>query len=415
MNSHPQLSDRELTRVSRVLRSEFVSGIVVIAAATLGFIAANSPVSGGYRALRDFTVGPEFLHLNLSLGTWAADGLLAVFFFVVGLELKREFVDGALSKPATAIVPVAAAVGGVAVPALIYFAWNAGTSAAGGWAIPTATDIAFAVTVLGLVAPRIPPALRLFLLTLAVVDDLIAIVIIAIFYTSGLQTMPIALAVGALAVYWLLSNRFADGFARYRFAAWVVLLPIGVLTWALVHASGLHATIAGVLLAFAIPVRARSRAADTRIDLAGEFAHRFSPLSGLIAVPIFAFFASGVSVSGESRFPFDPIALGIIAGLVVGKPVGIVLTTWLVTRFTRATFGTPVRRSELLGVAALGGIGFTVSLLITELSFTDQADADTARLAVMAGSVLAAVVAAAFLVWKPKRSADPHPTTSSSV
>lgn len=406
-----QFTRREGARVSRVLRNEFASGIAVMVTALLGFLAANSPWAQAYSALRDFRIGPEALHLNLTLGTWAADGLLAVFFFMVGLELKREFVHGALSRFSTAIVPVAAAIGGVALPALIYLAFTFGTEAAHGWAIPAATDIAFAVAILGLIAPRIPTALRIFLLTLAVVDDLIAISIIAIFYTSEVRFLYLGLALIPLALYAFLARRFANWFAAHRLGAWIILLPLGVVVWALVHESGVHATIAGVLLAFTVPVGKRtSTAAEGEAhadagdapDLAHLFGYRFGPLSSGFAVPVFAFFAAGVALGGDNRFPFDPIALGIIAGLVIGKTVGITLTTWTLLRFTRAELGGDASWREVIGVAALGGIGFTVALLIADLSFVDPADADTASLAVMVASVLAACVAAAFLIRRPR-------------
>ena len=392
---------REAARVSRLLRADLVGGVIVMIAALLGFIAANSPLADAYFGLRETKLGPESLGLDLSIGHWASDGLLAIFFFMVGLELKREFVSGALRRFSTAIVPVAAAVGGVAVPALIYVAVTAGTPAAHGWAIPTATDIAFAVAVLGLIAPRIPPALRMFLLTLAVVDDLIAISIIAAFYTSGIDLLPLAFALIPLALYTFLVRRFPSRLANSPWAPWLILLPIGAVVWACFHASGIHATIAGVVLAFLVPVTGRGGT-----KLAEVFEHRFRPLSTGIAVPIFAFFAAGVAVGGESRFPFDPIAIGIMLGLVVGKPVGITLTTWLLTRFTRAELDSAVSWRELIGVGALAGVGFTVSLLVTELSFDTAADADTARLAVMVGSVLAVVVASTLLL-RPARARKP--------
>ena len=388
---------REAARVSRLLRADLVGGIIVMIAALIGFVAANSPLADSYFALRDTKLGPESLGLQLSVGHWASDGLLAIFFFMVGLELKREFVSGALRRFSTAIVPVAAAVGGVVIPALIYFVINAGTPAAHGWAIPTATDIAFAVAVLALIAPRIPPALRMFLLTLAVVDDLIAITIIAAFYTSGIQLVPLALSLIPIAVYAFLVRRFPSQLASSSWAPWLILLPVGVAAWALFHASGIHATIAGVLLAFLVPVSGRGGT-----QLAEVFEHRFRPLSTLIAVPVFAFFAAGVAVGGESRFPFDPIAIGIMLGLVLGKPIGITITTWLITRFTRAELDPAVTWRELIGVGALAGVGFTVSLLVTDLSFKTAADADTARLAVMVGSLAAVLVAAAFLVRRAR-------------
>ena len=394
----------EAARVSRLLRSEVAGGVLLIIAAAAGFAAANSPLSEWYLHLRDLHVGPASLGLELSVGHWASDGLLAIFFFMVGLELKREFVTGALRRVSTAVVPVAAAFGGVAIPALIYAAINAGGDAAQGWAIPTATDIAFAVAILGLIAPRIPPALRMFLLTLAVVDDLIAITIIAVFFTDQIQLAPLALAVIPLVLYAVLARTCSAWFARSWWAPWVILLPIGVVVWALFLVSGIHATIAGVVLAFLIPV-----GGPGGTQLAEVFEHRFRPLSSAIAIPIFAFFAAGVVVGGTSRFPWDPVAIGVLAGLVIGKPVGIALTTWAVTRFSRAELDPSLRWRELIGVSALAGIGFTVSLLIADLSLPDPADADTARLAVMVASLLAIAVASAFLVRRPGHGRRPAP------
>ncbi|MEB4615852.1 Na+/H+ antiporter NhaA, partial [Leucobacter sp. M11] len=224
------------------------------------------------------------------------DGLLAIFFFMVGLELKREFVEGDLRNPKTAIVPVAAALGGVAIPAVLYAAINWGQASVHGWAIPTATDIAFAVAVLAIIAPRLPPALRMFLLTLAVVDDLVAIGIIAIFYTSDLNFLLLIAAVVPIALYAVLANRFQSWFATSSWGAWLILLPIGVVAWALVHGSGIHATVAGVLLAFTVPVKRRDSSPGR--GLAEVMEHRFRPLSTGFAVPIFAFFASGVALTG---------------------------------------------------------------------------------------------------------------------
>lgn len=409
---------READRVTQVLRNEFASGILVLIAAVLGFAAANSPFAESYFALRDFKIGPEVLHLNLSIGQWASDGLLAIFFFMVGLELKREFANGALSSFSSAIIPVAAAFGGVAVPAIVYLSFTWGTPEAHGWAIPSATDIAFAVTVLALIAPGIPTSLRVFLLTLAVVDDLVAITIIAIFYSDGVKWGWIAALLIPLALYAGLAHLGAAWFRRNPLAAWLILLPLGIVVWAMMHASGIHATIAGVLLAFVVPVKSSIRLtqqqekrltepvllrAKAPFDLAEIFGHRFGPLSSGIAVPVFAFFAAGVALGGESRFPFDPIAFGIIAGLVLGKPVGIVLTTLLISKITGSKFVSRVKMRDLIGVACLSGIGFTVALLVTDLSFNNPADADTGRLAVMAGSLLAVVLAAAFLVRFPKR------------
>lgn len=390
------VNKREAARVSRLLRAELVGGVIIMVAALLGFIAANSPLADSYFGLRDLKIGPESLHLNLSIGQWASDGLLAIFFFMVGLELKREFIAGSLRRFSTAVVPVAAAFGGVAVPALLYMAFNAGGPGSHGWAIPTATDIAFAVAVLGLIAPRIPPALRMFLLTLAVVDDLIAITIIAVFYTSEIKVLPLLIAIVPLAIYAFIAQRAPRQLAKSPWAPWLIMLPLGIVVWALFHASGIHATIAGVVLAFLVPVTGRGD-----VHLTEVFGRRFGPLSSGLAVPLFAFFAAGVAVGGDSNFPFDPIAIGIMVGLVLGKPIGITLTTWALTKFTRASLDGAVKWREIIGVGALAGVGFTVALLVTELSFDNEADADTARLAVMVASLVAVGVAALFLARRP--------------
>lgn len=381
------------------MRGDVAAGVLLVIAATFGFIAANTPLQDAYTTLRDTTFGPASLGLHLSLGQWASDGLLAIFFFLVGLELKQEFVAGDLRKPSAALVPVAAAFGGVAVPALLYFLLTKGTPFTSGWAIPTATDIAFAIAVLGLVAPRIPTSLRIFLLTLAVVDDLVAIGIIAVFFTTSLNWLMLGLALIPLVIYAVVARSFSRGFIKYNIAAWLVLLPIGVITWALVHLSGIHATVAGVVLAFMIPVTGKHGEKMT-----STFEHRYTPLSVGVAVPVFAFFAAGVSISGDHRFPFDPIAIGIVVGLVLGKPLGIVLTTFIVTKLTPAKLaGNPSFR-DLLGIGALAGVGFTVALLVAELSFADPIDQNTARLGVIVASLMAIVLASALLIRKRPRT-----------
>ena len=365
---------------------------LLLAAAIAALVWANSPWSAGYFSLRDVQIGPEALHLRLTLGAWAADGLLAIFFFVAGLELKREFVAGDLRDPARAAVPVAAAVGGVLVPALLYGVLNLGrTGDPSGWAIPTATDIAFALAVLAIIGSHLPSALRTFLLTLAVVDDLIAITIIAIFYTRDLQVGPLLLALVPLALFTLAVQR--------RIRSWWLLLPLAATTWALVHASGVHATVAGVLLGFAVPVV--RRAAGEGPGLAEHFEHRWRPLSASVAVPVFAFFAAGVAVGGATGLSSalrDPVAVGILVGLVVGKPLGVLAATWLVARFTRAELDADLSWWDVLGLAMLAGVGFTVSLLIGELAFgAGSARDDHAKVAVLAGSIIAAALAGILL------------------
>ncbi len=400
----------EASRIGTLLRKEAVGGALLVAAAVIAVVWANSPAAATYFALRDFTVGYEPWHLDLSLGAWAADGLLAIFFFLVGLELKREVVAGDLRRFSTAIVPVAAAVGGVAVPALIYSVIVLPhPDLASGWAIPTATDIAFAVAVLALVGSHLPSPLRIFLLTLAVVDDLLAILIIAVFYTTDIDVPALLISAGIIAIYGVIAQRYQQMFRVRPAAAWFILLPIGFAAWAFMHASGVHATIAGVALAFTIPVRERARRADSveRSGLAEQFEHRFRPLSAGFAVPVFAFFAAGVSLGGAegiARAVTDPVTLGVVAGLILGKPLGIVLTTRLLTAFTKARLDPALRWIDLVGVGILAGIGFTVSLLIAELSFgPDSLHNDDAKIAIMIASVIASLLASVILLTRNRQ------------
>ncbi|MCR6490992.1 Na+/H+ antiporter NhaA [Cellulomonas sp. P24] len=387
----------EVVRIADILRQETIGGALLMAGAVVALVWSNSPWADGYATVRDATFGPAALHLELSASAWAADGLLAIFFFVAGLELKREFVAGDLRDPRRAAVPVAAAIGGVIVPAVLYSVVNA-TAATGevqGWAIPTATDIAFALAVLAVIGRHLPPALRTFLLTLAVVDDLIAITIIAIFYTAEFTVTPLLIAVVPFALFTFLVQR--------RVRSWWLLLPLAAAVWALVHASGVHATVAGVLLGFAVPV-VRSDAAggpDAGPGLAEHFEHRFRPLSAGVAVPIFALLSAGVSVGGWGGLTTaltDPVALGIVVGLVVGKPIGIFGATWLMARFTRAQLAEGLAWVDVLGLAILAGIGFTVSLLVGELAFgTGSTRDDHVKVAVVLGSLAAALLATGIL------------------
>ncbi|MFI6310010.1 Na+/H+ antiporter NhaA [Nocardia fusca] len=384
----------EARRIASILRTETAGGILLIIAAAIGLIWANTPWSHAYEALRDFQVGPAGLHLNLSLETWAADGLLAVFFFVVGLELKREFVAGDLRDPRRAALPVVAALGGMIGPALIFVAFNLGNGdAVRGWAIPTATDIAFALAVLAVVSSHLPTALRTFLLTLAVVDDLLAVTVIAIFYTDELHLPYLGLAVIPLAAFAFTVQR------RIR-SPWV-LIPLALLTWWLVHQSGVHATVAGVLLGFTVPVLATRAGPDNPSaqdpGLAEVFEHRIRPITAGVAVPIFAFFAAGVTIGGIDGITdslTDRVTLGIAVGLVAGKALGILTTTFLTAKLTHAELDTDLSWVDVAGVALLGGIGFTVSLLIGELAFTGQPlREDHVRIGILIGTLTAALLA----------------------
>jgi NhaA family Na+:H+ antiporter len=396
----------EASRLAVVLRKETVGGVLLMIGALVALVWANTPWAGAYETLRDTVVGPADLvglHLDLSLGTWAADGLLAVFFFVAGLELKREFVAGDLRDPRKAALPVAAAVGGMVVPALLYVVVNlgAGGGALTGWAIPTATDIAFALAVLAVISTHLPTGLRTFLLTLAIVDDLLAITIIAVFYTSTLQVVPLLLALVPIALFGLLVQK--------RIRSWWLLLPLAAVAWVLMHESGVHATVAGVLLAFTVPV-VRSDATggpDAGPGLAEHLEHRVRPFSQGFAVPVFAFFSAGVTVGGLSGLGAalsDSVAIGIVVGLVVGKTVGIAGATWLVSRFTRAQLDPALGWLDVIGLAVLGGMGFTVSLLIGELAFGVGSLRDEhVKVGVLTGTLLAAVLAAVLLRLRDRR------------
>ncbi|MDH6236039.1 Na+/H+ antiporter NhaA [Cryobacterium sp. CG_9.6] len=396
----------EFVRITTILRKETVGGAILLVATVAALVMANVPFfADAYYAARDFEIGIEALHLKLSLGTWAADGLLAIFFFLAGLELKREFVAGDLRSVNRAIVPVAAAVGGVIVPAVIYtlINLNSGSDALRGWAIPTATDIAFAVAVLAVIGSKLPAALRIFLLTLAVVDDLLAIAIIAFFYTSDISFILLLVAFIPLALYWILTHKFSYFFGTRAWSAWLILLPLGFIVWALVHGSGVHATVAGVLLGFAVPVLRSKRGGgpDAGPGLAETLEHRIRPLSSGFAIPVFAFFSAGVTIGGFDgmvRAITDPVAYGIVIALVLGKPIGVLLATWIVTKTTKAALDPDLAWIDVAGVAVLAGVGFTVSLLIAELGFGQGSPHDDhAKVAILVGSLLAALLATAIL------------------
>jgi NhaA family Na+:H+ antiporter len=405
-------SYREAARITALLRRETVGGVLLIIGAAIALVWANSPWSAAYESLRDTRVGPGSLHLDLTLGTWAADGLLAVFFFVVGLELKREFVAGDLREPRRAVLPVAAAVGGMIVPAVLFVLVNLGTGdgALRGWAIPTATDIAFALAILAVISTHLPTALRTFLLTLAVVDDLLAITVIAVFYTSALAIVPLMLALVPLTVFGVLVQQRvrSRGWWGGRTAGWL-LIPLAVVTWVLMHESGVHATVAGVLLAFTVPV-VRSEAAggpDAGPGLAEHLEHRIRPISAGFAVPIFAFFAAGVTIGGLSGLAdslSDPVAIGIVVGLVAGKTIGITGATWLVARFTRAQLDESLGWPDVIGLAVLAGIGFTVSLLIGALAYGEGSARDEhVKVGVLVGTLTAALLASVLLRLRDRR------------
>ncbi|OLT49554.1 Na+/H+ antiporter NhaA [Gordonia sp. CNJ-863] len=377
------------------------SGVLLLITAAIAVVWANSPWRESYASLLHTEVGPDFLHLNLSLAHWASDGLLAIFFFVVGVELKHEFVAGGLRDLKLAGVPIAAAVGGMVTPALFYVVVVALGDPEGlrGWAIPTATDIAFALAVLAIFGRGLPLPLRTFLLTLAVVDDLLGIVVIATFYTDEIDFVMLGGALVVVAVFGVL--------VRGSWRLWPLFIPVGVVAWALMHASGVHATVAGVLLGFVVPAVAIHGEKIPRTERLDEAVR---PYSAAIALPVFAFAAAGVTViGGEGEGSIvQPVSIGIVFGLVVGKLVGVLGSTWLMTKFTPLRLPDAIGLRDLLPIGMLTGVGFTVALLIAELSFEGGADdhAAAAKAAILVGSVVSAALAAALLRWDARQARD---------
>lgn len=369
--------------LDRFFKHEAAGGVLLILSAALALIVANSGWSAGYEALLEtklsILIGGQGLSKALIL--WINDGLMAIFFFLIGLELKAEMKEGKLKNPADVMLPGLAAVGGMIAPALVFLAFNLSDPVTrGGWAIPAATDIAFAVGVLALLGKRVPPALKIFLLTLAILDDLGAIIIIALFYTSELHLNYLVMALVPLAGLMWLNWRGA-----HRIAPFVLL---GAVLWVLVLKSGVHATIAGVVTAFFLPLRDRFGKSPLH-----SVEHGLQPYVMFLIVPIFAFANAGVVLSGLSFADlFAPLPLGIAAGLFVGKQIGVFGATWLTVRSGLARLPDGVTWRHIYGLACLAGIGFTMSLFIGGLSFADPALMNAVRLGVLSGSALSAVV-----------------------
>ncbi|MEU2439226.1 Na+/H+ antiporter NhaA [Streptomyces rubradiris] len=392
-----RLSLPERTFIADALRTETVGGVLLLLAAVAALLWANVPgLRHSYETVSHFHLGPGALGLNLSVAHWAADGLLALFFFVAGIELKRELTAGDLRDPKAAVLPVVAALCGMAAPALVYTLTNlAGNGSFQGWAVPTATDIAFALAVLAVIGTSLPSALRAFLLTLAVVDDLFAILIIAIFFTDQLNLAALGGAAAGLAVFWLLLRKGVRG--------WYVYVPLAVVIWALMYNSGVHATIAGV--AMGLMLRCTTREGEQHSP--GEHVeHLVRPLSAGLAVPLFALFSAGVSISGGALGDVfaKPETLGVVLGLVVGKSIGIFGGTWLTVRFTRARLSEELAWADVFAMSSLAGIGFTVSLLIGELAFGgDTVLTGEVKAAVLIGSLIAALCATMLLKLRNDR------------
>ncbi len=369
--------------LDRFFRHDAAGGIVLMAAALLALLIANSSLSDVYQSIlsKKFSILLDGEGLSKELILWINDGLMAIFFFLIGLELKREMMEGKLKNPRDVMLPGMAAVGGMAVPALIFLLFNwSDPITKGGWAIPAATDIAFAVGVLALLGKRVPPALKIFLLTLAILDDLGAILIIALFYTSELHVDYLFLALAPLAgLLWLNLK------GTHRIAPIVLL---GTILWVLVLKSGVHATLAGVVTAFFVPLKDRFGKSPLH-----SLEDGLSPYVFFLIVPIFAFANAGVVLKGLTFGDlFAPLPLGIAAGLVLGKQIGVFGVTWLLVKAGVARLPHAVTWTHIYGLACLAGIGFTMSLFIGGLSFSDQAHMNEVRLGVLAGSAISALI-----------------------
>jgi NhaA family Na+:H+ antiporter len=380
-------------RLKAFIDSEAASALPLLAAAVLALVLANSPLAHPIHALLEAKLGFSFGMLDLAkpLHLWINDGLMAVFFLLVGLEIKREVVEGELSRPAQVALPVAAALGGMIVPGFIYVGLNWGDAAAlRGWAIPAATDIAFSLGVLAALGSRVPLALKVFLTTLAIVDDLGAIVIIAVFYTSQLSFQAMALAGVCIAGLAILNRAGVRRLGPY--------MLVGLVLWVSVLESGVHATVAGVVLALFIPLKAAGETEGARPAIVLE--HALKPWSAWFIMPVFAFANAGLSLAGLSLASLvEPVPLGIVAGLFLGKQVGIVLGAGLLIVLGVAALPAGATWRQLYGVSILGGIGFTMSLFIGTLAYVDGTRASEVRLGVLAGSLLSAVVGYAVLRW----------------
>ncbi|HTY72232.1 MAG TPA: Na+/H+ antiporter NhaA [Actinomycetes bacterium] len=387
----PEVARRDRPFVLEALRQETVGGLILGLATVVALVWANSPWQASYVAFRDHEVGPEVLGLHMSLQEWAADGLLCVFFFVAGLELKREVTVGSLARPAQAVLPIVAAVCGMTVPALIFLAVTAGDPRAErGWAVPTATDLAFCLAVLAVTGQAIPGSLRAFLLTLAVVDDFLAIILIAVLFSSGLQPWWLLWAVAGAAVYGLLQHRHVD--------AWPVLLAVAVAVWLCTQASGVHPTVMAVVLG----LLTRVGPAPSPVE---RFEHALRPFSAGLAVPAFALLSVGIPLSLASLGSAltDRAAVGVIVARVLGKAIGVFGGAWLVVRFTRARLAPDLAWADLFALATLTGIGFTVPLLVSSEAYGVGTPRDRAVTAAVLVSALVAATLASVLLRRRHR------------
>ncbi len=376
-----------LTVFKNFFRSNNAGGILLFICVILSMIIANSPLASKLQTLLDSSIGFETasIHLNYSLLMWINDGLMAIFFLMVGLEIKREIVEGELSSPRQASLPILCAFGGAAIPALIYLFFNAGSETAGGWGIPMATDIAFALAVIGLLDKRVPPSLKIFLAALAIVDDLIAILVIAFFYSSGIETSYLLYALVGLLVL--------IGMNRLNVQNPFLYLIPGIFIWYFIHHSGIHATIAGVLVAMTIPTN------DTDVESPLErLEHALIKPVNFFIIPLFAFANTNITLEPEMVHGLiAPLGLGISLGLLLGKPLGILLMALVCSKLKISSLPEGSNFKHMLGVGLLAGIGFTMSIFISILSFSNPLFVKEAKLSILLTSILAGLLGYMFL------------------
>ncbi len=376
------------------VKSNNFGGILLFLCVILSLAVANSPLSQPLQDLLDTVIGfeNETVHLNYSVSMWINDGLMAIFFLLVGLEIKREIVEGELSSPKKAIMPILCAIGGALVPAAIFFALNSGAETAAGWAIPMATDIAFALAVISLLDKRVPVSLKIFLAALAIVDDLIAILVIAFFYSSGIELAYIGFAAAFMAVL-ILMNRFNVK------NPYLYLIP-GIFVWYFIHHSGIHATIAGVMVAMTLPTN------DTSVESPLErLEHALVKPVNFLIIPLFAFANTNITLQSEMLHGLtSSLGLGIFFGLLVGKPVGIFITSWICNRLGMGTLPEGSSWTHIIGVGLLAGIGFTMSIFISILSFNNPLFVSEAKLSVLLTSVVAGTAGYLLLKSNSKKS-----------
>jgi len=392
------LKHRVIDPLTDFLDDEVLGGVILLAAAIAALVWANSPWSDSYFSFWGSYLNVDLgaIDIKLDLQHWINDLLMAVFFFVVGVEIKRELVSGELQNHRDAAVPVLAALGGVALPAIIFTLIAGGGAAADGWAIPAATDIAFAVGILALLGKRVSNGVRVFLLTIAIVDDIVAILIIALFYGDGFSIGWALLALGGvLAVI---------GFQKLGIWRIWPYVPLAALVWLGTYESGIHATIAGVVLGLLVPVRPfQGRDINTKLE------HALHPVSAFLVVPLFALANAGIDLRGGVLGDAlgSDLTWAVIAGLVVGKVLGISITTLLALRFSSGTLPEGMKKAQVWGVGALGGIGFTVSLFITDLAFNDALLLDEAKVGIFLGSIISGLLGTALLLKVRDRNGDP--------